>query len=366
MFHLKLRSRATVVVATVAAFALIGTGTATARALITGADVKDGSLTGADIRGNSLTGFDIENHSLTTQDIRESTIRALQGQDGATGAAGAKGDAGAVGATGAKGDAGAVGATGAKGDSGAVGAFDVKGDAGAVGAVGVKGDAGAVGATGAKGDAGLAGAPGKNAVFVGSNWGVVHRNVIGNGDAELSSSTQTPPFGVGALNIRTGSSADKAAFGNEKDFLGHLVSSLTQVGFSVFTTGENSKAGNNMPAITIEIDPNMTASTSNFSSLVYVPANGAGSQWTSFDADADTENHWGLTGAQFSADKCSLNGTRCTLAEVQALLNDGGEAATVYSIAIGKGRDFAFSGAVDALVINNKTFDFEPLGVTAK
>ena len=318
MFHLKLRSRATVVVATVAAFALIGTGTATARALITGADVKDGSLTGADIRGNSLTGFDIENHSLTTQDIRESTIRALQGQDGATGAAGAKGDAGAV------------------------------------------------GATGAKGDAGLAGAPGKNAVFVGSNWGVVHRNVIGNGDAELSSSTQTPPFGVGALNIRTGSSADKAAFGNEKDFLGHLVSSLTQVGFSVFTTGENSKAGNNMPAITIEIDPNMTASTSNFSSLVYVPANGAGSQWTSFDADADTENHWGLTGAQFSADKCSLNGTRCTLAEVQALLNDGGEAATVYSIAIGKGRDFAFSGAVDALVINNKTFDFEPLGVTAK
>jgi hypothetical protein len=28
-----------------------------------------------------------------------------------------------------------------------------------------------------------------------------------------------------------------------------------------------------------------------------------------------------------------------------------------------KGRDYAFSGAVDALRINNQVFDFEPFGV---
>ena len=314
MFHVKLRSHATAVVAIVAALTLIGTSTATAITLITGANVKDGSLTGADIKNGSLTGADFKDHTITALDLRESTIRALRGQKGATGLAGAKGDTGLA---------------------------------------------------GAKGDTGPAGAAGKEAEFAGANWGVVHRNVIGNGDADLSSSTQKPPLGIGALNIRTGSSTDKAAFGNEKDFAGNLVSGLTQVGFSVFTTGENNTLGNNMPAITVEIDPNTATSTSNFSSLVYVPANGVSNRWSNFDADADTANHWGLTGSQFSATKCALSGTRCTLAEVQALLNDGGEAATIYSISIGKGRDYMFSGAVDALVINDETFDFEPFGVIA-
>jgi hypothetical protein len=44
-------------------------------------------------------------------------------------------------------------------------------------------------------------------------------------------------------------------------------------------------------------------------------------------------------------------------------LADGGEPATVLTAQITKGRDFVFSGAVDALRINNQKFDFEPLGV---
>jgi hypothetical protein len=35
----------------------------------------------------------------------------------------------------------------------------------------------------------------------------------------------------------------------------------------------------------------------------------------------------------------------------------------ILSVQVGKGRDFAFSGAVDSLVINNEKFDFEPFGV---
>ncbi|HEY5134864.1 MAG TPA: hypothetical protein VIJ41_03690 [Candidatus Nanopelagicales bacterium] len=39
--------------------------------------------------------------------------------------------------------------------------------------------------------------------------------------------------------------------------------------------------------------------------------------------------------------------------------------ATLFTVQITKGRDFAFSGAVDALVLGDTTYDFEPLGVYA-
>jgi hypothetical protein len=39
--------------------------------------------------------------------------------------------------------------------------------------------------------------------------------------------------------------------------------------------------------------------------------------------------------------------------------------ATLFTVQITKGRDFAFSGAVDALVLGGTTYDFEPLGVLA-
>jgi hypothetical protein len=235
----------------------------------------------------------------------------------------------------------------------------------AAGAVGVQGVPGPKGATGADG------APGQNANYTGAHWGVVHRNVMGNGDAELASSTVAPPLGVGALNVRTGGSGDKAAFGNETDFLGQRVSDLTAIGYSVFTTGENNAlAPNNMPSITFEIDPNVTASD-NYASLVYAPDNSTANAWTSIDAKADTGKHWGLTGSFFNAepDRCGLNGSRCTFAEVLAYLTTNNDAAqgdaTMFTAQITKGRDYAFSGAVDALVINDTTFNFEPLGVYA-
>ncbi len=50
--------------------------------------------------------------------------------------------------------------------------------------------------------------------------------------------------------------------------------------------------------------------------------------------------------------------------EVQDYLNDGdGVDATIYIAQIGRGRYFAFSGAVDDLVINNTKDNFEPFGV---
>ena len=68
-------------------------------------------------------------------------------------------------------------------------------------------------------------------------------------------------------------------------------------------------------------------------------------------------------------DRCGLNGSRCTFAEVLAYLAANIDAsqgdATLFTVQITKGRDFAFSGAVDALVLGDTTYDFEPLGVYA-
>jgi hypothetical protein len=86
------------------------------------------------------------------------------------------------------------------------------------------------------------------------------------------------------------------------------------VGFSVFTTGENNdEAPNNMPAIRIEIVPNLDDVPATFTTMVYVPDNSAPNLWTDIDAVADPDPRWGLTGAAFAGTECDINGARCTL-----------------------------------------------------
>ncbi|TCC05754.1 hypothetical protein [Kribbella soli] len=196
------------------------------------------------------------------------------------------------------------------------------------------------------------------------HWGTVHRNVIGAADAELAATSTQAPLGDGALNLHTASAADKVAFGNEVDFAGGNVKDLGTVGFSVYTTGENNALGNNMPSITFEIDPNVAAVASNYSSLVYVPANGTANQWTVFNASTDADKHWGLTGTAFNGTACSINGARCTWTEMLAYLGDGGDDAKLLTATVSKGRDYAFSGAVDALKFGGKIYDFEAAGVS--
>jgi hypothetical protein len=67
------RPSAGTLVAIVALFVALG-GTAAAKVLITGADVKNHSLTGVDIKKRSLTGANIANNSLTGKQIKESSL----------------------------------------------------------------------------------------------------------------------------------------------------------------------------------------------------------------------------------------------------------------------------------------------------
>ena len=140
----KLRQPATVI-AMLALFASLSGGAIAAK-LITGKGIKDGSLQAKDLSGAART--------------------SLQGQVGASGAAGPKGDTGAPGATGAAGaggsggPAGAQGPAGTNGSNGAAGPTGSAGQNGAAGPTGQNGTAGTIGPTGQNGTVGPTGAAG--------------------------------------------------------------------------------------------------------------------------------------------------------------------------------------------------------------
>jgi hypothetical protein len=199
--------------------------------------------------------------------------------------------------------------------------------------------------------------------YTGADWSIVDRNTIGNGDAYLRAgpssanfgATSNPPLGVGSLGLRTGSPDDKAVFGNQTDFADDPLSEISTVKYSVFTTGENrgkSPNNDNLPNVQFEVNPH---TTSTYSTLTFAPeAQPVG--WS--EVDASTAQRWYYTGGFGATSGCNQT-TYCTLAEAKEAAPD----ATIHTVQISKGRDYAFSGAVDALTINDTTYDFEPLGV---
>ncbi len=235
----------------------------------------------------------------------------------------------------------------------------------------LKGQTGPQGPQGPAGPAGTAG----TATYAGPHWSIVDRNVEQRGDSYLRSGPGTPPKGIGSLGIRTGDAptgglancanqacVDKAAFGNEVDFLGQTLASLNTLKYSVFATGEDLDINaDNAPSLEIEIDPTGPADNTapNFSTLVFDPTGLNRNVWTALDAS--TAQRWWLTGNAGTSPPACTQASFCTLAAVKAKFPN----ASVLTVQITKGRDFEFSGAVDALVINSTTYDFEPFGVTA-
>ena len=238
--------------------------------------------------------------------------------------------------------------------------------------------AGPAGPQGPAGPAGPQGQPGpaSPAEYTNPQWATIHRNTIGSPDVALEGATATPPFGDGALAMSVegtprsanNSLAEQATFGNETDFAGDPLNGISEVGFHVYQTGENNGRGTpNMPAIKLEIDPNLTATSSNFSTLQVLVPNSAANQWSGYIdgtevAASPSGSGWIMSGAAGTATGCLL-ADPCTFDEMQTALADGGDEASVLTVAVGKGRDYAWSGMVDGLRINGTVYDFEPFGV---
>jgi hypothetical protein len=182
-----------------------------------------------------------------------------------------------------------------------------------------------------------------------------------------------PPFGKGSLGIEVAAVTgfvEKADFGNEVDFFGDPVLALYAVGFHVFQTGENAAPANggptNMPNIRFEIDPNLDApSTTNYSTMVWVPdPSPVVNQWSGY-INATTTGQWYFTGAAGVETGCNST-TPCTFAAAKAALNDGAPGPIIYTVQVGKGRDNAWVGAVDGLRLNSTIYDFENDGVRSR
>lgn len=330
----------------IGAVVLAFVGTATAAKLISGQDIKDGTI----------SGDKLENNTLGPSKFTKSAESALAGDDGRDGKDGKRG---------ADGDAGPQGPQGAQGPQGPPGPQGPQGPAGPQGATGPAGTPG----------------PATPATYVNPHWGLIARNTIGSAVAQLRAGpfgtydvtgpSAAPPFGDGSLGLGVSDNAiqndlksEKVAFGNEVDFVGDPVGGLSAVGFRVFQTGENAAiSATNMPNITLEVDPNLgSLPTTDYSSLVFVPAAApVVNRWTGY-IDATTTGAWYLTGAAGNATGCRLS-SLCGFSGVKTALADGGVAATIYSVQVAKGRDHQWVGAVDGLRINDTIYDFEPFGV---
>ncbi len=325
------RSRGAVVLAAAAVLAVGAGSGAVAGSMLTGDDIKNRSIEGVDLATGAVNSAKVENGSLQLKDLDPEVTEKL----------------------------GTPGSNGANGTNGANGAAGPKGDKGDAGPQGPQGPQGPEGPQGPKGESGTA-------TYAGPNWSVIDRNVIGAGDAALRSGPTSswpgadavePPMGVGSLGLRTASATDKTSFGNEVDFQGDALSSISSVSFWEYTTGENrAKYVDNAASVAMEINPGNGKQT--YSTLNFVVRNLPANVWT----EVTTESaNWYLTGAAGTETGCNQT-TYCTLEQVQAKLPE----ATLYTVAISKGRDYAFSGAVDALQIGSTTYDFEPFGVVAK
>lgn len=296
------------------------TGGAVAAATITGKNVKNNSLSGADIK--NIRGGDIANGSITNSDIKRGTIRLDKLSSGTQ-------------------------------------ALIRK--------------AGTPGANGAPG------APGSNAAgVVGENWSIIARNQIGSPAVFLANGPivpgSAPAYGKGSLSISVNDVAgkvEKAAFGNTVDFAGKTLSSITETGFRVFTTDENSDMGGdnatpaNLPNIAFEVDPTGSAATApNYSTLVWSPgpiADADEGKWTGY-IDAKSNGTWYYTGAAGAAPGGCDSTTPCTFANAKAKFAN----ATLLTAAISKGRDNAWVGSVDGFRVNGDLYDFESYGVVKR
>ncbi|MHA5048974.1 hypothetical protein [Streptomyces sp. SD15] len=217
------------------------------------------------------------------------------------------------------------------------------------------------------------------------HWGVITRNTIGSpvaalrngpfGSYDVKGSSARPPYGRGSLGIEVADSStsltppsEKVDFGNEVDFYGDPVLGLNQVGFHVFQTGENISYGGpgNLPNIRFEINPKLTAAAATtYSSAVWVPdPSPVTDGWSSY-LDATETGLWFLTGNAGVVTGCNQT-TKCTFPQLKTALNDGGARPTIYTAAVGKGRDYIWIGAVDGLRINKTIYDFEADGVKTR
>ena len=204
--------------------------------------------------------------------------------------------------------------------------------------------------------------------FSTEKWGLIGRNTIGSASAlprtgPWGSALQPsdPPSGIGSLQIIVGDGTQKVAYGNQHDFFTTRLSAVSTLTYWVYR--DIDAPAPILPGVSFEV-LNPTAAVT-YTSLVYVPsptAPVAGAVWTKLDALAGAR--WFFTNGPLGLSSGCNQSTFCTFAQATTALTNPGY--RILSLAVSKGRDDAFNGAVDALQVNKTVYDFEPQGVVER
>ena len=209
-------------------------------------------------------------------------------------------------------------------------------------------------------------------------WGIVYRNTLGGPNAVLrlgpwgrspasaDAATVPPPYGIGSLGLIVADGTEQIEFGDETTYAGLPLSGITTLKYWLFD-GEDAPPTYELPFIKLEVDPNLTPAV-NYTSLNYLPLRSVSpsapavrevKNWQQYEPSAAGSAWYASNGATATATGCTQI-TPCTFALLKSRMPD---AVITQSVGIAKGRDNAFTGAVDGVQINNRLFDFEPDGV---
>ncbi|WP_289781759.1 cell wall-binding repeat-containing protein [Ornithinimicrobium faecis] len=202
-------------------------------------------------------------------------------------------------------------------------------------------------------------------------WQIIPRNTVGSPSLNFASGpvgdSEAQHAGTGSLHIavdgpRDGggsTSAEKMAYAMplnaESPLWGKKVSELGELSYWVYDGTEALDGAAALPGLSIEVARDGIAN-GGYASFVFRPGSSVpedGEQnlktWEQYDAK---KGNWLSTGGTECRQGCTWD----------QLTTAYPNAAVWYSAGISKGRDTAFTGAVDLVTIDGVTYDFEPGG----
>jgi hypothetical protein len=182
-----------------------------------------------------------------------------------------------------------------------------------------------------------------------------------NGSGAMVSGPENPPLGQGSANLIVDSTGGEILA--KAGYQGLRLDEITNLEYSTYRT-----AGGDALAIALQfnIDADVTDANNAFQGrLVYEPyythtvLTGEWQTWSPMD-DAGAGNWWFSNGALAAASGCSI-ATPCTWSEVLAAFPNAGIHNTLGAVILKAGGGWVggFDGNVDALTINDDTYDFE-------
>lgn len=194
-------------------------------------------------------------------------------------------------------------------------------------------------------------------------WQLISRNTIGSPSVTFASGPvadgELQAFGIGSLHLQVGGGDEKVAYAmplsEASPLWGKPVSELGDISYRVYDGTEGVDAA--LPGIQIEV-ARSGLEVGDYATFGFLPGQSDPvdgernlKHWEEYDAKAGM---WFST----NGNECR-NSDPCTWEGLTAAYPD---AEVWFSAGISKGRDTAFSGAVDYVIFDGVEYDFEPGG----